>query len=95
MQNFASQFPLPEGAKIISFHPGSYYTEGVAANIPKDMVVCDDIQLPADFCLWLAGPESDFLHGRFVWANWDVDELAELKERFAKEPGFLTVSVIQ
>ena len=31
--------------------------------------------LPASFCVWLASGESDFLKGRFVWANWDVNEM--------------------
>ena len=31
--------------------------------------------LPASFCVWLASGESDFLKGRLVWANWDVNEM--------------------
>ena len=69
MQNFASQFKV-EDVSIFSYHPGSFYTPGVAANIPKDMIQWEDINLPADFAVWLAGPESAFLHGRFVWAQW-------------------------
>jgi hypothetical protein len=33
------------------------------------------VSLPASFNLWLASPEAAFLKGRFVWANWDVNEL--------------------
>ena len=36
--------------------------------------------LPANFNVWLASPEARFLNGRFVWANWDVDELKVRKE---------------
>ena len=36
--------------------------------------------LPADFYVWLVCPEATFLHGRFVWVNWDVDELKARKE---------------
>jgi hypothetical protein len=25
--------------------------------------------------LWLASPEARFLKGKFLWANWDVEEL--------------------
>jgi hypothetical protein len=25
--------------------------------------------------VWLASPEAEFLNGKQVWANWDVDEL--------------------
>jgi hypothetical protein len=33
------------------------------------------VTLPASFCLWLASPEARFLSGKFLWANWDIDEL--------------------
>lgn len=33
------------------------------------------VSLPASFNLWLASPEARFLKGKFLWANWDVDEL--------------------
>ncbi|CAM1502657.1 Fc.00g074330.m01.CDS01 [Cosmosporella sp. VM-42] len=35
----------------------------------------DDVSLPAGFSVWLASPEARFLKGKFLWANWDVDEL--------------------
>lgn len=25
--------------------------------------------------VWLASPEAQFLKGKFLWANWDVNEL--------------------
>ncbi|KAL7917674.1 hypothetical protein ACQKWADRAFT_317164 [Trichoderma austrokoningii] len=41
----------------------------------------DDVALSACFHVWLASPEAEFLKGRFVWVNWDVDELkAHAKE---------------
>jgi NAD(P)-dependent dehydrogenase (short-subunit alcohol dehydrogenase family) len=41
----------------------------------------DDASLAASFFVWLASPEAKFLKGKFVWANWDVDELkARAKE---------------
>lgn len=95
MQNFASQFQDDENVRLFSVHPGSIYTPGVAANIPKDMIDWDEPELPAYFTVWLAGPESSFLSGRFVWANWDVDELIAFKERLASDPTFLTVSLVQ
>lgn len=30
--------------------------------------------------VWLASPEARFLKGKFVWANWDVEELAKRKD---------------
>lgn len=35
--------------------------------MPAGALEWEDINLPADFSLWLAGPQSDFLQGRFVW----------------------------
>ncbi|KAH7357556.1 oxidoreductase [Pyrenochaeta sp. MPI-SDFR-AT-0127] len=35
----------------------------------------DDVSLPASFIVWLASSEASFLKGKFLWANWDVDEL--------------------
>lgn len=39
--------------------------------------------------MYLAGPWADFLRGRFVAVNWDVDELEEHKEEI-EEQGLLT-----
>lgn len=33
------------------------------------------VSLPASFNVWLASPEARFLKGKFLWTNWDVDEL--------------------
>lgn len=39
------------------------------------------VSLPAGFNLWLASPEARFLRGKFLWCNWDVEELkAQAKE---------------
>ncbi|KAJ5680858.1 Glucose/ribitol dehydrogenase [Penicillium majusculum] len=41
----------------------------------------DHVSLPASFSVWLASPEARFLKGKFLWTNWDVDELkAKAKE---------------
>lgn len=95
MQSFASQYKDDSKINIFSFHPGAFYTPGVAANFAQGAVKWDEPDLPAYFALWLSGPESAFLRGRFIWANWDVDELIGLKERLDKEPSFLTFGLIQ
>lgn len=33
------------------------------------------MDLPAHFLVWLASEEAEFLKGKFVWANWDAQEL--------------------
>nr|UPG58745.1 phomoxanthone P [Diaporthe sp.] len=100
MQHFAFEHMQQAGSgdagrvKVISFHPGSFYTPSVAALYAEDHFQWDDFSLPADFSLWLAGPESGFLNGRYVWAHWDVDELMALKERVVNDPKYLTIGLI-
>lgn len=33
--------------------------------------------LPGQFVVWAASNEAAFLHGRWIAAHWDVDELKE------------------
>ena len=35
-------------------------------------------ELTGHFVVWAARPEATFLKGKFVHANWDVDELKEI-----------------
>ncbi|KAI2612714.1 uncharacterized protein GGS25DRAFT_518399 [Hypoxylon fragiforme] len=69
---------------IFHTHPGVILTEmnlatGGAASFEN--IEVDDVSLPASFNVWLASPESRFLKNKFVWCNWDVDELkAQAKE---------------
>jgi hypothetical protein len=35
----------------------------------------DKVGLPDAFCAWLAGLESEFLRGRFLFSNWDMVEM--------------------
>ncbi|CZT14225.1 uncharacterized protein RCC_00199 [Ramularia collo-cygni] len=81
--------------RFVNFHPGVIPSDTAASIIPKGLIEWEDIQLPADFSVWLAGPQSGFLQGRFVWAQWDVDELIALKERVVKDPSFLTIGLVQ
>lgn len=39
------------------------------------------MSLPGSFNLWLASPEARFLRNKFLFVNWDVEELkADAKE---------------
>ncbi|KAM0715491.1 hypothetical protein Q7P37_008989 [Cladosporium fusiforme] len=81
--------------KFISFHPGAVWTSLAQENIPEDMAVWEDIKVPGDFAVWLASPEADFLNGRFVWAQWDVDDLISTKERVASDSSALTIGLVK
>lgn len=47
----------------------------------------DTLELPSHFSVWLRSEDAKFLRGRFVWANWDVEQLIEQRERI--ESGLL------
>lgn len=50
--------------------------------------------LPGQFAVWAATREAEHLHGRFVWGNWDVDEVkAVLGKQISEEPNFLRVGI--
>jgi NAD(P)-dependent dehydrogenase (short-subunit alcohol dehydrogenase family) len=36
------------------------------------------VSLPGNFIVWASSPGAAFLHGRFVWASWDITELQKL-----------------
>ncbi|ETS01019.1 hypothetical protein M419DRAFT_9674 [Trichoderma reesei RUT C-30] len=41
----------------------------------KELVIPPRRSLTGDFTAWLGSEKASFLAGRFVWANWDRDEL--------------------
>jgi hypothetical protein len=43
-------------------------------------VIFSSAELPGQFYVWLASSEARFLSGKFVWANWDAEELLERAE---------------
>ncbi|CAG8983706.1 hypothetical protein HYALB_00006275 [Hymenoscyphus albidus] len=53
----------------------------------------DHEDLPAHFAVWLASPEARFLNGKFVWANWDVEELRE-REVETSSSGNLQIGLV-
>ena len=46
--------------------------------------------------MWLTSQEAAFLHGRVVWATWDVNELAngDVRKRIEEDFYFLKESVV-
>ncbi|EXJ89217.1 hypothetical protein A1O3_02283 [Capronia epimyces CBS 606.96] len=59
---------------IVNVQPGVVDTD-INAGTEAAGVGQDDVELPAHFHVWLASREAEFLKGKFVWVNWDVDEL--------------------
>ncbi|KAJ0331942.1 hypothetical protein COL922a_011703 [Colletotrichum nupharicola] len=62
--------------RVISVHPGLIQTP-MAEELEKAglRIPYDDISLPSNFLVWAASQEAAFLNGKFVSANWDVEEL--------------------
>lgn len=50
--------------------------------------------LPACFIVWACSPDAKFLrgNGKYLWCNWDVEELKSRKEELSK-PDQLTVTM--
>ncbi|KAL0934677.1 short-chain dehydrogenase [Colletotrichum truncatum] len=65
-------------ARVISIHPGAVKS----AMLTKSKLnrPLTDVKLAADFVVWTASSKAAFLNGRFVWVNWDVEELESWKD---------------
>ncbi|KAI0595426.1 putative short-chain dehydrogenase [Biscogniauxia sp. FL1348] len=86
----------PDKMQVVSFHPGGVYTNSArASGHDENSAAWDDVMLPGNFAVWAATQEARFLHGRFVWANWDVDELkaGSIREKIDNDPDFLRIGV--
>jgi NAD(P)-dependent dehydrogenase (short-subunit alcohol dehydrogenase family) len=81
-------------ARFVSIHPGAVWTEMTSQHFKKEWFEgWEDAELPGHFALWLATAEASFLNGRFVWAEWDVDELVAAREKIQADPYFLKIDL--
>ncbi|KAG0652293.1 Short chain dehydrogenase andI [Hyphodiscus hymeniophilus] len=53
----------------------------------------DSPDLMGHLAVWLASPESDFLKGRFIWANWDIGELIKAQDKIDAAPSLLRLTL--
>jgi NAD(P)-dependent dehydrogenase (short-subunit alcohol dehydrogenase family) len=69
-----------DGVCAIAVHPGSVSTE-LARNMPGEMhgYLVDTPELAGDAVCWLGSERREWLAGRYVSANWDMEELAGRK----------------
>ncbi|KAH7383964.1 hypothetical protein BKA66DRAFT_463191 [Pyrenochaeta sp. MPI-SDFR-AT-0127] len=56
----------------------------------NDKNATDSPDLPGSFYVWLASPEAKFLKNKFVWSNWDAQELIARKEEITSSKFLLT-----
>ncbi|CAD6445588.1 bedcc7ef-312f-436f-aead-c63edc7c3a46 [Sclerotinia trifoliorum] len=83
--------------QIVSFHPGQILSEtSRSAGLDETTLPWDDDNLPGHFAVWAASSEAAFLHGRFTWAAWDVNEMqsGEVKKRTETDANFLTIDFV-
>ena len=75
-----------EGILCYGIHPGGVMTE-LASRIPKEkhFLLKDVPELSADTIVWLTGQRKDWLAGRYVSVNWDMEELEGMREKVVKE----------
>lgn len=85
--------------RVFTVHPGVVPTKmvekvmGSLDQLPAGAHL-DDPELSANFMVWLASPEADFLKsGRFLWANWDVEELVARKAEIDADPSLFRITI--
>ncbi|CAG9956980.1 unnamed protein product [Clonostachys rosea f. rosea IK726] len=102
LQQIAQDVPR-EKMRIVSFHPGLVRTETTKGLFPDKgdgeapWYSCfSSAELPGNFAVWLASPEAAFLHGLYVEASWDVEELksGQIREQIENDPYLLKVGIL-
>jgi hypothetical protein len=80
---------LPFLSSLILGGPGSVLTKLAREGIPEALhhLLADTPELAAGFALWLAtqGSALNFLRGRYVSCQWDVDEILALRENIERK----------
>ncbi|QYT04426.1 Short chain dehydrogenase/reductase [Trichoderma simmonsii] len=95
LQQLARDTPISK-MQIVSFHPGAILSPGAkSAGATERTLDWDDISLPSSVAIWAASDEAAFLHGRFIWSAWDVEELRSgpLRERIEQDENYLRIGV--
>ena len=82
------RFEHPE-TRFISIHPGAIDTDGYAGTGAPSPAYTSGT-LAGQFFAWAATDEADFLRDRFVWAEWDIDELKAKKDQILENDLLLT-----
>jgi len=77
-------------ARFISIHPGAVKSDMLSKSGLDGAFEVTDSKLTADFVVWSTSEEAKFLSGRFVYVNWDVDELIAGKETILEKDLFRT-----
>jgi NAD(P)-dependent dehydrogenase (short-subunit alcohol dehydrogenase family) len=90
LEFIAEEYPH---VKAFNLSPGIVDTDMSRKSGLESHQIPDVAELPAHFAVWLAGPDSDFLKGRFLWANWDVEELLANKANIEADPALFHLTL--
>ncbi|MCP4761553.1 MAG: SDR family oxidoreductase, partial [archaeon] len=72
--------------KCFALHPGGVPT-ALAKKMPEEMHphLVDKPELAAGFIIWLCSGKADWVKGRYLSSNWDVNELLQMKDQIIKD----------
>lgn len=73
------------------FPEGTYTVPSLHRTYVSVAVCPNAVELPGAFSVWLASGEANFLKGKYVWANWDVDELKQREKEITGDRSLLSL----
>ncbi|KAL9033499.1 MAG: hypothetical protein Q9180_005912 [Flavoplaca navasiana] len=85
LEAFAAENPQ---VRLHNVHPGLLKT-AMSAKLEEKVKLpyaYDEISLPADFLVWIASAEAEFLKNKIVFSSWDVEELKGRKKEILGGP---------
>ncbi|KZS96637.1 short-chain dehydrogenase/reductase SDR [Sistotremastrum niveocremeum HHB9708] len=80
-----------KGVQCFAFHPGCILTElasqstEIVSMVENGYVIEDTLALPANALVRLTSGTEDWLSGRYIAANWDLDDVNQMKDRILSE----------
>jgi len=81
--------------RTFSVHPGGVMTK-LAENMPAytHHILSDTPELMGGFAVWLGSGQADFVSGRYIEANWDVDDILKFKEKVTESGSQLWKTIV-
>ncbi|KAF2875187.1 hypothetical protein BDV95DRAFT_485913 [Massariosphaeria phaeospora] len=76
-----------QGVRCLAFHPGGIASTGMGQRAPLQFrgSLLDTPELAAGTALYLSTPESSYLNGRLIFADWNLEEVEKLKDSIVKD----------
>jgi NAD(P)-dependent dehydrogenase (short-subunit alcohol dehydrogenase family) len=76
-----------QGVRCFAFHPGGIGSTDMGQTAPEWLApyLIDTTDLAAGTCLYLATERADYLRGRYVSANWDLEAVEGRREEIVEK----------